>query len=201
MVRLHSWLNSRRTSLRIRVLCWQDFGGCTTTHKTHVHVDFYPKGIGTPPCKGGTATFQDEKGTVSGSPGNMTSDFIAIAGLTPESVSTMDCKSLETNLSALFGSATLRGAAKARLIECRDSGLIDVTEPTGFLGGLQEIEQEGFLGALVPDTIENFLAQLGKAETWIRVGAGIGGIALALVGVVLLARSQGLSIPTPIGKI
>jgi hypothetical protein len=43
-----------RQHFNIRTACWQREGGCTTVHDTHIHVDFNPRGEGTPKCAGGS---------------------------------------------------------------------------------------------------------------------------------------------------
>src|ERR1041385_7050940 len=42
-----------REHFNVQTACWREYGGCTTFHAVHVHVDFSPWGRGTPKCAGG----------------------------------------------------------------------------------------------------------------------------------------------------
>lgn len=48
-----------RDHFGIDTACWREFGGCTTFHAVHVHVDFTPHVAGNPlpKCKGGSGGF------------------------------------------------------------------------------------------------------------------------------------------------
>ncbi len=41
---------SSREILKTRTVCYNHKGGCTTSHESHLHVDFNPKQTGIPPC-------------------------------------------------------------------------------------------------------------------------------------------------------
>lgn len=52
---LYWWLVVQRGRLPIGTVCFDGKGGCTTAHRTHLHVDALHM-TGTPACAGGTAT-------------------------------------------------------------------------------------------------------------------------------------------------
>lgn len=58
--RIYRGLAADRARYDVRTLCYRGRGGCTTPHDDHVHVDFNPKGTGTPPCAGGSDSLPDD---------------------------------------------------------------------------------------------------------------------------------------------
>lgn len=58
---VHTWLFARRVELNIRTLLWR-----TTAHYDHIHVDFWPKGYGTPSTirGGGDNRYKTKSGEV-----------------------------------------------------------------------------------------------------------------------------------------
>jgi len=56
------WLREHEAELDIRVFLWK-----TKNHYDHIHLDFWPKGYGTPPCKNGLpARWKYPSGLVTG---------------------------------------------------------------------------------------------------------------------------------------
>lgn len=65
---LANWLEAHAAEFSIRNVCYFDRGPCNRAdHRNHIHVDFNPRGIGTPPCAGGTLQVEHADGSVSGS--------------------------------------------------------------------------------------------------------------------------------------
>ena len=63
---LYAWLRSQREELGIRVLLWRVSGHWNVSPpRRHLHADFWPKGIGTPPLtQRGTGSFRYSDGRV-----------------------------------------------------------------------------------------------------------------------------------------
>ncbi len=63
---LYAWLRARRRELGIRVLLWRvDNHWNAPPPRRHIHADFWPKGIGTPPLtQRGTGSFRYSDGRV-----------------------------------------------------------------------------------------------------------------------------------------
>lgn len=67
----YAWLDGNRRNLSIRQILWR-----VRDHYNHIHVDFWPKGYGTPPCAGGELkmqypTWYNGGQVVKGDPGPM----------------------------------------------------------------------------------------------------------------------------------
>ena len=62
---VYAFLKDNEDALSIRLILWRK-----PRHYNHIHIDFWPTGYSTPPCKGGSLRFQYESGrTVFGDPG------------------------------------------------------------------------------------------------------------------------------------
>jgi hypothetical protein len=55
--KVYAWLIAHRYELQIRVILWR-----VKDHYDHIHVDPWPKGIGTPPCAGGKLQVRYQNG-------------------------------------------------------------------------------------------------------------------------------------------
>ena len=62
---IYAWLKTYQEELSIRILLWR-----VKDHHDHIHLDFWPKGYGNPPCDGGSLRMQYNDGrVVNGDPG------------------------------------------------------------------------------------------------------------------------------------
>lgn len=60
-----AFINRYRLTMSIRTALWR-----VNNHYDHIHIDFWPRGYGTPPCAGGTLRVRYSNGlVVSGDPG------------------------------------------------------------------------------------------------------------------------------------
>jgi len=63
--KVYAWLVEHKEELSIRIILWRK-----TNHYDHIHIDMWPTGYRTPPCKGGVERYKYSWGEVAiGDPG------------------------------------------------------------------------------------------------------------------------------------
>lgn len=122
---VNEWLETHRDDLSIRVLLWRK-----PSHYNHIHVDFWPRGHGTPPCAGGDLQMKKSDGTVvAGDPGpeNGVWDGIETGGpMTPEQVAQLALDALDGDPEkATYAVAIAKAESNLRPDAVGDTGLVN----------------------------------------------------------------------------
>ena len=162
---LYAWLNARRTELGIRVLLWRvNRHWNVPPPARHVHADFWPKGIGTPPLtQRGIGTFRYSDGRVV----KAKIRKVPAQGEGVEQMSTLKrgdsgaaVSYYQTALNGWRSGLTVDGAfGPATESEVRDYQGAAELENTGVIGGVESF----LIGRYHPD-FKAGTHELGEAE-------------------------------------